>query len=104
ENASNVGRAAGVALPGRVPVYVTHLRQLGLADSGPEDPGLDVEYDILATETEVRLAKAEADRRGRLPGRMVRRTLRISAFGRDLWEACRPPSDDGPDPTPAPPA
>jgi hypothetical protein len=94
ENASNVGRAAGVALPGRVPVYVSHLRQLGLAEAGAEDATLGVEYDILSTEPEVRVAKAEADRRGRLPGRMVRRTLRISDFGRELWEACRAPLVD----------
>ena len=47
ENASSVGRAAGVALPEYVHLYVSHLRRAGLVESGPEDPSLKDEYDIL---------------------------------------------------------
>jgi hypothetical protein len=90
ENASSVGRAAGVALPERVPGYVTHLRALGVASVGPEVPALADEYDILLTETYVREARTEAARGSRLPPRVVRRSLVASSFGRELWEACRP--------------
>jgi hypothetical protein len=88
ENASNVGRASGVALPMRTPGYVTHMRALGLAEEGPEDPSLATEYDILLTESYVIDAKEEADRRGR--PRVTRRTLRISKLGADLWAAAHP--------------
>ena len=54
ENASSVGRAAGVALPDRVHLYVSHLRRLGLVESGPEDHSLKDEYDILLTEPKLR--------------------------------------------------
>jgi hypothetical protein len=90
ENVSNVGRVAGVALPARVPGYVTHLRALGLAETGPGDGSLDTEYDILLTDQAVMDARVEADALSRFPARVVRRTLHMSALGRDLWEACRP--------------
>lgn len=90
ENASNVGRAAGVSLPDRVPGYVTHLIALGLVETGPEDPSLATEYDILLTESPLIEARKKADRAGRLPGRVIRRTVRISDFGRELWETARP--------------
>jgi hypothetical protein len=89
-NVSNVGRAAGVALPARVPGYVTHLCALGLADAGPEDTSLDVEYDILLTDAAVIQARKEADAASRFPARVVRRTVHITPLGRELWEACRP--------------
>lgn len=88
-NASNVGRAAGVAEPSLVPIYVTHLLQLGLADTGQEDSDLQDEYEILLTESLVKSAYAEADKAARRSPRIVRGTLRISALGRDFWAACR---------------
>jgi len=88
-NASNVGRAAGVADPSLVPIYVTHLLQLGLADTGQEDSGLHDEYEILLTESLVKSAYAEAAKAARRSPRVVRGTLRISALGRDFWAACR---------------
>ena len=54
ENASSVGRAAGVALPEYVHLYVSHLRRLGLVEPGPEDQSLKDEYDILLTEPKLR--------------------------------------------------
>lgn len=94
-DASTVGRAAGVQLPGAVPTYVANLRRLGLAEEGPEDETLSVSYDILLGEDHVRRAEEEARRDGRLGARVLRRTLRISELGRELWLACRP--GDGPE-------
>jgi hypothetical protein len=97
-NASSVGRAAGVQVPDAVSTYVTHLRTLGLAEEGPSDDSLNVQYDILLGEPGVRSAEEEAKSAGRLGARMIRRTLRISPLGRELWRACRPEDefDDGP--------
>ncbi|HEV7788363.1 MAG TPA: Abi-alpha family protein [Pseudonocardia sp.] len=98
-NASTVGRAAGVQVPDAVSTYVAHLRALGLAEEGPSDDSQSVQYDILLGEPEVRAAENEARDAGRLGARVVRRTLRISPLGRELWKACRP--EDLPEPGPA---
>jgi hypothetical protein len=100
ENASSVGRAAGVALPERVHVYVSHLRRLGLVEAGPEDHSLKDEYDILLTEPNMRAMIASV---GKAPrgARIIRRTVRMSDLGRELWEAARPPQDPGGDETDA---
>jgi abortive infection alpha-like protein len=90
ENASSVGRSAGVALAPLVPTYVTHLVQLGLVELCPDDPELELEYELLMAETIVRDALVQGRRPGRLSPRVVRQTLRLSELGRDLWAACRP--------------
>lgn len=101
ENASAVGRAAGVALPNRVPLYISHLRRLGLVVPGPEDEALREEYEILLTEPTLRVAIAEVGK-GPLGARIIRRTVRISDLGRELWEAAQGPGDVDAGPT-APP-
>jgi hypothetical protein len=97
ENASIVGRAAGVALPDRVHLYVSHLRRLGLVESGPEDPSLRDEYDILLTDPKLR-ATIAAIGKGPLGARILRRTVRISDLGRELWDAAQPPAEPDADP------
>ncbi len=82
-NASSVGRAAGVALPDRVPAYVTHLLALGLVEIGPEDKSIPDEYAILLTDQTIRRARGDKVR-------FVKRTLQISDVGRDFWRTCRP--------------
>lgn len=91
ENVSSVGREAGVALPGQVHWYVTHLRNLGLIEIGPEDPALADTYDILATEEVVRRAQDSRAGRGNAV-KTVRGTLRLSALGWELWRECNPPA------------
>jgi hypothetical protein len=93
-NLSSVGRAAGVLLPDAVSTYVLRLRALGLAEEGPADDSLSVQYDILLGEPLVRQAEQEARTNSRLGAKMVRRTLRISALGQELWRACRPPEPE----------
>ena len=88
ENASNVGRRAGVALPERTHLYVTHLRRLGLVATADEDSALREEYDILLTERVVQDTVA-ALTKGPRNARIIRRTLRISDLGRELWAATR---------------
>lgn len=90
ENVSSVGREAGVALPGQAHWYVTHLRNLGLVERGPEDPALADRYEILATEEVVR--RAQANHRGRgAAAKVTRGTVRLSALGWELWRECNPP-------------
>jgi hypothetical protein len=89
-NASTVGRAAGVQVPDAVGTYVAHLRTLGLAQEGPADDSLSVQYDILLGEPAVRNAEEEARAGSRFGAKVVRRTLRISPLGMQLWKACRP--------------
>lgn len=91
ENASTVGRAAGVALPDRVPLYLTHLRALGLVEAGPEDEALRDGYDIAETDATVRSA---VERAGGRPVRTIRRTVRLSTLGHDLWAACQTETGD----------
>ena len=86
-NASTVGRAAGVALPDWVPAYVTHLHQLQLVSVGQESHALADGYEILLTEAVVRQAQIEAGAHSRI----VRRSLRLSRLGRDLWDSCSVP-------------
>lgn len=86
ENASSVGRQAGVSLPDRTHLYVTHLRQLGLVETRDEDAALKDEYEVLLTDQLVR-ATIRTINKGPRGARVIRRTLVISDLGRELWEA-----------------
>jgi hypothetical protein len=86
ENASSVGRAAGVTLPQYTPRYVSRMHQLGLITIGAEDSSIRDDYEMLLAEAPVRAAIAKASP-GLLPARVIRRSLWISDLGRDVWEA-----------------
>jgi hypothetical protein len=86
ENASSVGRAAGVALPDRTHLYVTHLRRMGLVETGPEDNSIRDEYELLLSDAVVRAAIGGVSR-GPLGARIIRQTVRLSPLGRELWDA-----------------
>ncbi|WP_156750582.1 Abi-alpha family protein [Mycobacterium sp. 852013-50091_SCH5140682] len=86
ENACLIGRTANVALPGMVPQYVGHLLSLGLVETGPEDPGMKSDYEVLMAEPAV-LAAIKTATRGPLTARVERLTLSLSSLGMGLWEA-----------------
>jgi hypothetical protein len=87
ENACTVGRVAAVHVNEAVPLYVTHLRQLGLAEEGSAEDLLSDQYALLTSEDVVQRAIADAE--GGIRGsKTVRRTLRISRLGTELWTAC----------------
>jgi hypothetical protein len=88
KNASSLGRRAGVTTQRLVPIYVEHLLELGLVDHRPEQPGLELEFEILMAETIVREALSHA-KTGVVGPRVVRQTLQLSQLGRALWTACR---------------
>jgi len=85
-NASLVGRTANVSLIQLTPQYVTHLLALGLVKSGPEDPGLKTDYEVLMAEPIV-LDAVNAASVGPIPARVDRFTLTISDLGAALWAA-----------------
>ncbi len=84
ENATTVGRSAGVALPEHVTAYVGHLRLLGLVTTGAERGSLSDAYEMLLTEAVVLAAQ-----RSNPSTRVQRRTLTISPLGQELWRACQ---------------
>lgn len=89
ENASNVGRSAGVSLTEYVPLYLTRLASLGLVAIGPEGPAsMDAEYEMLLVDDSVNIAQAKA-RRGIRGARILKRTVAITALGREIWEAAK---------------
>ncbi|AKK30947.1 hypothetical protein AB431_28570 [Mycobacterium sp. EPa45] len=88
-NASTVGRAAGVSLPHHTPLYVSRLVLAGLAVIGPEGGNaMYDDYEMLLTDAVVNMAIAKA-RRGIRSARVIRRTVRISELGQELWEAAK---------------
>jgi len=101
---SGVGRAAGVVAPDNVPTYLTRLLGFGLIEFGPADDAQVVQYDILATDSTVQAARNSVDARRRGAVKLVRKTVRLSAFGREFWAASDPsrPSQAGQQRHPAP--
>lgn len=87
-NASLVGRSAAVTLPSQTPTYVNHLLQLGLVQLGPEDPDNGAGYELVLAERQVRAALREGAA-GKVPAKVVRRTVRLSDLGTELWESVR---------------
>jgi hypothetical protein len=90
ENASTVGRAAGVVQPGLVPLYVSRLLRFGLAEVGDEDSKLGTDYEMLLTDDRVRAAENRAKNQGRFGPRVIRLSLRISELGAQFWAVCDP--------------
>lgn len=89
ENFSALGRPAQVKLLERMPIYLEHLKALGLLEEGPEDPALEPKYQIIEGLREVRDEVDRLRKQSRASSvRLVRRSLRLSALGRQLWEAC----------------
>ncbi|HEY4006323.1 MAG TPA: Abi-alpha family protein [Pseudonocardia sp.] len=89
-NASTVGRVAAIHLNSAVPVYLTHLRELGLVQEGPHNDQLSDQYALLANEDYVRAAIDATEDRMLRGAKVVQRTVRISPLGTELWAACRP--------------
>jgi hypothetical protein len=86
ENFSLIGKTANLGLPQLTPTYVSHLLALGLLETGPEDPVLKAEYEILAADITVLKAIKQASR-GPIPARIDKYTLRLSGLGLELWAA-----------------
>jgi hypothetical protein len=88
ENACLIGRTAAVTIPSRTPSYVSHLLRLGVVELGPEDQKAGRDYELLLADRAVREALSEGEL-GKVPAKVVRRTLRLTSTGRDLWSAAQ---------------
>jgi hypothetical protein len=88
ENVSTIGKPAGVKLLEQVPAYIAHLRALDLVESAPEDRDFEIKYQILESDLAIKQAIERAPTGATRSVRYLRRTLRLSAFGRQFWQAC----------------
>ena len=61
-----------------------------LVELGAATEAVTGQYDVLATEAVVQAAIATAEARNNGAPKQVRKTLYVSAFGRDFWAACDP--------------
>lgn len=86
ENFSTVGSAARVRLPHYLPHYVSKLLALNLVDEAEELEVLDPQYSELETSSPITKLKLRAEKQSKLAVRFVRRSLRISPLGQDLWQ------------------
>lgn len=89
-NASAVGRQAGLVSPDSVSTYLTRLRGFGLVEFGPADDSLGVQYDILAADGTVQVARMSVDPRRHASVQLVRKVVQLSPLGRDFWAASDP--------------
>ncbi len=97
ENASTVGKDAGVMLLDQVPTYIAHLRLLGLVNLGGPSEALQTRYEILETDARVRDAVAMVDNELKMRPRLQRGTLVLSELGQALWRACETSALDNDD-------
>ena len=67
-------------------VGAVFLLSLGLVETGPEDPALKTEYEVLMAEAMV-LQAIKAASLGPLSAKVDKLTLRLSGLGESLWAA-----------------
>lgn len=87
ENATPLGRDAGVLLIERVDLYVRHLHSLGLVDELPANRQLNEGFERLRAETDVRETLETIRATPGQRARFQRRGLQPSVFARELLEA-----------------
>ncbi len=89
DNFSTLGKPAGVKLLDQVPAYLGHLRALGLLEAGAEDKELEIKYQILESDQMIRRAVEQVHIGTGMTVRYTRRTIYLSAFGLQFWQACQ---------------
>jgi hypothetical protein len=82
---SMIGRAAGCREPDHVHAYLANLYRLGLIWFSREQLEDQGEYQVLEAQPEVQVAMSEAGRT-----RTVRRSIHLTAFGKEFCETCMP--------------
>jgi hypothetical protein len=90
ENATTLGREAGLALPHLAPAYVSRLLTERLVEIGPPDDRLEPGYQAVLGHPEVLAILSRARRDGVTP-RVLRHTLALSALGFELCAGVEPP-------------
>jgi hypothetical protein len=89
-NASTVGTAAGIALARNTPTYLTRLHGFGLVEFGAPNDELADDYRRLADDDAVREARRQAEKGRKGSVRLNRKTVTLSALGREFWTATAP--------------
>lgn len=95
-NASQLGDVAGIAPARNAATYLTRLHGLGLVEFGPAADELAASYEKLAVDSAVQDARVTIERNKMGGVKLIRKTVALSALGRDFWTACAP---DGISPT-----
>jgi hypothetical protein len=80
-----IGRAAGCREPDHVHAYLGNLYRLGLIWFSREQLEDQGEYQVLEAQPEVQVAMSESGRT-----RTVRRSIHLTAFGKDFCDTCLP--------------
>jgi hypothetical protein len=89
-NASLLGSAANIAPTRNVATYLARLQQFGLVEFGPAMDELGEEYDLLAVDGAVQDARLTIERDKLGSVRLIRKSVALSALGREFWTACAP--------------
>lgn len=89
-NVSTVGVTAGVAAVADTPTYLNRLHGFGLLEFAPAGDELADRFKPLLEDPSVVAAKAQAERTKAGSPRIVRKTVTLSALGREFWAACAP--------------
>lgn len=96
-NVSMIGRESGCIRPHLSPVYLDNLRRLGVIQIRNFQAGGDTAYDLLEAQPGVVDLPPPTQRLTR--HRVVRRSVSLSEFGRQLYAMCFAPDPEDPDPT-----
>ena len=91
DDASPLGRDAGVLLRDHVPQYMTELMALGVVEAGPERDSLAGEYELVMADTQIRRTMERIRGEMKLYPRLQRFSVHLSDYGKALWQDCRPP-------------
>lgn len=83
---SNLGRSAGAKAPGLFHVYLNELIRIGLAEVDPVELPEGLKYEILESDPLIREAVERLKSAG-IRGRIRRKSIRISSFGLQFWQA-----------------
>ena len=89
-NISTVASAASLSLPDNVGTYLTRLDGYGLLEFGRAGDNLHRQFDALESDPQIRATRARLDRAKQGTPRLVRKTVTLSALGREFWAACAP--------------
>jgi hypothetical protein len=89
-NASTVGKAAAVSWPQNTATYVARLHSFGLVEFGPATEDLNQQFGQLVADDAVQGARKQIDTDKLGSAKLVRKSVALSALGRDFWGACAP--------------
>jgi Abortive infection alpha len=89
-NASVVGNVAGVAWPQNTTTYIARLHSFGLVEFGPASDDLTKQFGQLVADEAVQFARKQIDTDKLGSAKLIRKSVALSALGRDFWAACAP--------------